>query len=216
MTSAGTDSPAPVSGKIAPTSLVTPHLPPAPKLPALDSQALPRLTPSKSFASLPTPSQVPAATDLTQDAVPQTPSLPDGSDPLQPPSLRDALPSAPVLHEGVTHPSHIPGNHLTLESSLSTVLFTRGSGNIDGDIIMTLDKVATILQDNPDVRISLIAYADNTGSTPRDARRLSLTRALAVRDYLASKNVSESRVDVHAEGANTHKGNMDRVDIQVN
>jgi outer membrane protein OmpA-like peptidoglycan-associated protein len=155
---------------------------------------------------------------ITGDAAPDVvPGLPDGSVPVQPPTFKEPLPPAPVLQESPVVPSsRLPGNHLTLDPTISTVLFTRGSENIDDSVIMTLDKIAGVLQTNPDVRISLLAYADNTGSTPRDARRLSLKRALAVRGYLTSKGISESRVDIHAEGANAAAGYADRVDVKVN
>jgi outer membrane protein OmpA-like peptidoglycan-associated protein len=176
------------------------------------------LAPSKSFASAPVPSRIPDAANAAGDVAPtDVPGLPEGSEPLQPPAFRDAMPSAPVLQEPAASPDvRIPGNHLALDPTVSTVLFTHGSGNIDESVLPTLDKLVVVLNGNPDVRISLISYADNVGSTTREARRLSLARALAVRDYLSSKGVSESRVDVHAEGANTFMGYMDRVDVKVN
>ena len=205
-------APAPSSG------LVTPRLASSGDVPALDKRVLPSLIPSKSFASKPTPSAVPARADVTSDSAPSVvPGLSQGSAALQPPSLQGAYSSAPALQEDApSRPSQVPGNHLVLDPTISTVLFAHGSGNIADNVLTTLDKLAVVLQSNQDARVSLIAYADNTGSTPRDARRLSLTRALAVRGYLASKGVSESRVDVHAEGANTSMGYIDRVDVKVN
>jgi outer membrane protein OmpA-like peptidoglycan-associated protein len=186
-------------------------------LPALDKQTIPRLTPSQGLKTplVASPVPAPVATDLTQ--VPgMAPDVAETA-PVQPPAIRDALASAPALQESAAErASHIPGNHLTLDPTISTVLFTRGSGNIDEKVVTTLDRLSGVLDSNPDVRVTLTAYADNTGSTPRDARRLSLTRALAVRDYLASKGIQDSRVDVRAEGANTTAGYLDRVDVKVN
>ena len=91
-----------------------------------------------------------------------------------------------------------------------------GAGTIDDASLPVLDKLAFVLLAHTEARVSLYAYASNVGSTPRDARRLSLTRALAVRGYLASKGISESRIDVHPEGANTSKENMDRIDVKLN
>jgi outer membrane protein OmpA-like peptidoglycan-associated protein len=206
-------SPAPAS-----SGLVTPRLASSGSVPPLDKKVLPSLTSSKPFASAPTPTQTPSAAAVAGDMAPASvPGLSEGSEPLQPPAFRDTLPSAAVLQESATsRAAQIPGNHLTLDPTISTVLFTHGSSNIDEGVLTTLDKLAAVLQNNQDVRISLIAYADSAGSTPRDARRLSLGRALAVRDYLASKNISESRIDVHAEGANASMGYIDRVDVKVN
>jgi outer membrane protein OmpA-like peptidoglycan-associated protein len=65
-------------------------------------------------------------------------------------------------------------------------LFSRGQGTIDPQVVTTLDKLAAVLTANADVRITLIAYADSDNAAPpREARHLSLNRALAIRDYLA-------------------------------
>jgi outer membrane protein OmpA-like peptidoglycan-associated protein len=178
----------------------------------------PRLTPSQAMSNPPSASIVPAPASVGATDVPGTaPDLGAESQPVQPPAIRDQLASAAALRETeAERASHIPGNHLALDPTISTVLFTRGSGNIDEQVVSTLDKLAGVLQANPDVRVTLTAYADNSDSTPRDARRLSLTRALAVRDYLASKGVADSRVDVRAEGSNTTSGYIDRVDVKVN
>ena len=201
-----------------PSGLVTPHLPSSGAIPSLDKKTLPSLTSSKAFAPAPTPSSVPGMADVMGDQAPENiPTLPQGSEPVQTPSIRDSLPSAPVLQENAAEAvARIPGNHLVLDPTISTILFDRGSGNIAPNVLSTLDRLTAVLINNPDVRISLTAYADNNDTTPRDACRLSLTRALAVRDYLSSKGISESRIDVHAEGANTTTGYIDRVDVKVN
>jgi outer membrane protein OmpA-like peptidoglycan-associated protein len=154
--------------------------------------------------------------DVSGNDVPDSaPSLSPDSQPVTP--SKHNLPSAPALQEQPTDTAPtIPGNHLTLDPTISTILFDRGSGNIAANVVTTLDRLSAVLTANPDVRISLTAFADNADSTPRDARRLSLTRALAVKEYLASKGVAESRMDVHAEGANTTSGYTDRVDVKVN
>jgi len=201
----------------APAGLVTPQLPSSSKIPSLDKHVLPSLTSSKAFIPAPTPSPLPPVANVMGNEAPDVaPDLPPGSLPLQPPSIGSSLPSAPVLQESSRSVTSIPGNHLTLDPTISTILFAHGSGNIGDDVLSTLDKLSTVLQNNPDVRISLIAYADNSGSTPRDARRLSLSRALAVKDYLSAHGISESRVDIHAEGANSVSGYIDRVDVKVN
>jgi outer membrane protein OmpA-like peptidoglycan-associated protein len=189
--------------------LITPRLPgsPSSSLPALDRKVIPNLTPSR----------VPAAVSLDNAHAPAAAPDINGEQPVPPPAIGGQLVSSADMQEAAAdRASHIPGNHLALDPTISTILFTRGSGNIDEPVIPALERLSGVLQTNPDVRITLTAYADNSDSTPRDARRLSLARALAIRDYLASKGVSDSRVDVRAEGANTTTGYIDRVDIKVN
>jgi outer membrane protein OmpA-like peptidoglycan-associated protein len=152
---------------------------------------------------------------------PATPDLPDGAAPLQPPPIRDTLPPSPALkppaidNEG----NLIPGNHFILPSDVSTILFNQGSENIDPDSTPVLDKLSAILQANTGVRITLTAYAQNSnGISPREARRLSLSRALAIRDYLTTKGISSGRIDVRALGANAPADTTlsDKVDIKAN
>lgn len=105
---------------------------------------------------------------------------------------------------------------LSLDPTLSTILFPNGSKNIEGRMLLSLDKLAAVLKENPDVRISLTAYADNAaGQVTRVTRRLSLDRALVVRGYLEAKGIAESRVDIRAEGKSAPTGYPDRVDVKI-
>jgi outer membrane protein OmpA-like peptidoglycan-associated protein len=135
-----------------------------------------------------------------------------------PPPIRDTIRPSPALRPpGVdANGTVVPGNHFVLDEDVSTVPFSRGSENIDSSGTQTLDKLTSILRTNSGLRVTLTAYADGSGSTPREARRLSLTRALAIRDYLTSKGVASSRVDVRALGTNVQGGDSDRVDIKAN
>jgi len=97
------------------------------------------------------------------------------------------------------------------------IAFAHGAENIDHDVTPTLDKLVSTLQAHGNVRITLTDYAGLDATTaPRDARRLSLARALALRDYLTAKGISSGRIDVRALGANVVSGNPDRVDVRAN
>lgn len=104
---------------------------------------------------------------------------------------------------------------LSLDPALSSIAFAKGTDAIGKDALTKLSKLAVTLKDNPDVRISLISHADSAGSSPREAHRLSLNRALNVRGYLSSHGVNESRMDVSAKGSDGAEGNKDSVDIEV-
>jgi len=54
-----------------------------------------------------------------------------------------------------------------------------------------------------------------SGSVVPDARRLSLKRALAIRQVLIDAGVSSTRINVHAEGGVDDSGPADRVDVFV-
>ena len=94
--------------------------------------------------------------------------------------------------------------------------FEAGSDNIGTDELAKLDNLVNVLRAHGTVHITLTAYADSANSSPRDARRLSLSRALAVRDYLTNKGISSARVDVRALGSNVPSGEPDRIDIKAN
>jgi outer membrane protein OmpA-like peptidoglycan-associated protein len=62
-------------------------------------------------------------------------------------------------------------------------------------------------------RIQLEAYGGAPGDKSSDARRLSLRRALAVRQLLIDDGVPSNRIDVRAMGGVDDKGAADRVDV---
>ncbi|UEM19429.1 OmpA family protein [Skermanella mucosa] len=76
-----------------------------------------------------------------------------------------------------------------------------------------LDGVAARLRRDEVVRLQVTAYASGTPETERDARRLSLDRALAVRSYLIGQGVRSTRIDVRALGTQAPDGPADRVDL---
>lgn len=110
----------------------------------------------------------------------------------------------------------VPGNHFVLGDDVSLVAFSGSDGNLNGEAVKVLDKLALVLASNKGVRVTLTAYAGNKDISPRDARRLSLSRGLAVRDYLASKGIAAGRIDVRALGSNVPSGDPDRVDVRAN
>ena len=52
----------------------------------------------------------------------------------------------------------------------------------------------------PNARVELQAFGGNKGDKGSDARRLSLKRALAIRQVLIDDGVSPDRIDVRAMG----------------
>jgi hypothetical protein len=62
---------------------------------------------------------------------------------------------------------------------------------------------------------NVVAYATGTPEDPSTARRLSLSRALAVRSVLMANGISSSRIYVRALGAAGGDEPPDRVDLAV-
>ncbi|HEY4076417.1 MAG TPA: OmpA family protein [Rhizomicrobium sp.] len=67
----------------------------------------------------------------------------------------------------------------------------------------------------PTARVELQAFGGTPGDKGSDARRLSLKRALAIRQILIDDGVSPDRIDVRAMGGSDDSGPADRVDVFV-
>ena len=76
-----------------------------------------------------------------------------------------------------------------------------------------LDKVAIKLLNEPDQRLQLVAYATTASENASAARRLSLLRALEIRNLLIQKGVSATTMSVRALGDRVKSYPADRVDI---
>ena len=98
--------------------------------------------------------------------------------------IKDTLPGAEVERVG-------EGIKITLKENM--VNFGFDSSNLAETAKSNLDKLATVLANNPDTNISIYGYTDSKGA---DAYNLSLSdrRASAVRSYLSSKGVAASRM----------------------
>ncbi len=75
-----------------------------------------------------------------------------------------------------------------------------------------LEMVALELMRHDD-RIEIQAFAGEVGDVSSAARRLSLKRALNVREFLVERGVLQSRIDVRALGGTRDSGPAERVDI---
>jgi outer membrane protein OmpA-like peptidoglycan-associated protein len=76
---------------------------------------------------------------------------------------------------------------------LRGVMFETGKSALKPESFTVLDIVAQSLNANPDIRIEIAGYTDNTGSDATNLR-LSQARADAVRAYLGSKGVAPGRM----------------------
>ena len=64
-------------------------------------------------------------------------------------------------------------------------------------------------------RVQLMAYAGQRGEKSSDTRRMSLKRALVIRQLLIDDGVPSERIDVFALGGADDDGALDRVDVFV-
>ena len=81
----------------------------------------------------------------------------------------------------------------------SDISFDSNRANIKPELRAVLDPFASSLQGDPNVRVSIIGHTDSTGSDAVN-NPLSLERAHSVRDYLAARGVSASRIETSGRG----------------
>ena len=95
------------------------------------------------------------------------------------------------------------------------VVFGTGSAILGKKEGVTIDAIAASLKQRNSLRVQLLAYADGAAGTLSQTRRLSLSRALAVRSQLINQGIRSTRIDVRALGNKYKDGPADRVDMIV-
>lgn len=88
------------------------------------------------------------------------------------------------------------------------ILFSPNSIELQEQVKPALGQLAGQLKTDTDMQIQLLSYASG-----ENARRLSLTRALAVRANLIAQGIDSSRMIVKARGDKSDGGQADRLDI---
>jgi outer membrane protein OmpA-like peptidoglycan-associated protein len=100
----------------------------------------------------------------------------------------------------------------------SVILFAKDAPDPAKSALGALKFLATDLNaamSTPNARVELQAFGGSKGDKGSDARRLSLKRALAIRQVLIEDGVSADRIDVRAMGGVEDTGPTDRVDVYV-
>ena len=100
----------------------------------------------------------------------------------------------------------------------SVILFAPGASDPAQSALSAIKYLADDLNKamaGPNSRIQLQAYGGTRGDKGSDARRLSLKRALAIRQVLIDEGVAAERIDVHAAGGADDNGPADRVDVYI-
>ncbi|AUS04990.1 OmpA family protein [Pseudotamlana carrageenivorans] len=102
---------------------------------------------------------------------------------------------------------------------VENIYFDFDKWNIKEESYVTLNKVVKILNDNPDMKLSINAHTDNKGS---DAYNLNLSkkRAQSTVAYLISKNIDKNRLESHGFGESQPiidcKDHCSKEDLQAN
>ncbi len=129
------------------------------------------------------------------------------------PEAAQPEPEPPTVTAAVEQSAEAPQSAVPAIPGTIAVLFPPGGAELPSDAQPQLDSVVAALGADSGVRLQLKAYADGSDVASSAARRLSLSRALAVRGYLIDAGVSSTRIDVRALGSKFESGPADRVDV---
>lgn len=138
-----------------------------------------------------------------------------GGAPAESPPARTASANPPPAN--VTKPPPAEGQTPGL-SKRSVILFAPQAADPAESALGAIKFLAGDLNhamNTASARVQLQAYGGNRGDKGSDARRLSLKRALAIRQALIDDGVSADRIDVRAMGGVDDGGPADRVDVFI-
>jgi outer membrane protein OmpA-like peptidoglycan-associated protein len=173
--------------------------------------APPPSPPERSAPRAPMTASAPPPPALDTPAPPRAPARPAA-----PAASAAAAPaSPPPAAAPMASPASPTPQMAAAPGTLSRVLFQPGSADLNDDGRRELTQLAARLGREGESRVQLLAYADGAPETESQARRLSLSRALAVRSYLIEQGIRSTRVNVQALGIKSTGGPPDRVDAMA-
>lgn len=198
------------------------QLHPARKRPARAARpAMPRVATAPKPAPAPAPAPLPAPDTRTfaggmfnspaLTLTPQTPVAP----PAQKPVVQATAPKPAAPGPAPAKPAAPGSANLTKRS---VILFAKEATDPAEGALGALKFLAGDLNaamTTAAARVELQAFGGARGDKGSDARRLSLKRALAIRQVLIDDGVSPDRIDVRAMGGSDDSGPTDRVDVYV-
>lgn len=222
--------PPPVAAPLQPEALAVPAapdlaapLPPRPKAgPAPDGNSLAAVPPPPEFPTAPVPSP-PFLWDQTAALPPDPGPAPASAAPGIPaPPAAASLPRPPGLPEERAGPAPPPdpgpgaGTAAVEGREFSIVFGTREEVPLSPGDRTLLSGIAARMARDQNARLELRSYASGTEETRLEARRLSLLRAIDVREFLVGQGIRGTRIDVRALGASGEAPTgraADRVDL---
>ncbi len=188
-------APLPDAAKKAVDTAVTPVA--ETQLPMLDAKTPP--------SKLPTP-------DLP------TPALPSLSPEPTLPPIKEAVKKPEPQKTESPKPEQVepaPAKSTSDNVSLS-IAYGANETDVPASVQGKLKELAQKLISDKKLTVSVISYAAGTEDQASIARRVSLSRALAVRAFIIDLGVDNLRINVQAQGNKNPSGNPERTDIVIN
>jgi outer membrane protein OmpA-like peptidoglycan-associated protein len=150
-------------------------------------------------------------------APPPPPAPPPAAPAIKPPPAQKAVsqPVTPAPKQTASLPPQTGPSGSLAAGQQFRLTFGAGNAAVENAAGTQLDNIAKSLKGNEALRLQLLAYSGGATQTPSQARRLSLSRALAVRSRLIKQGIRSTRIDVRALGNKSEGGPPDRVDVIV-
>lgn len=159
--------------------------------------------PSEAVAPPPPPQAAPVAAPVEHDETQTAPA---------PQPNEVVLPIPPKDPEVAALP---PATGPLSDGDSMRIVFDTDSSKLPQQARDELLVMAGKMRTQDALRLQLLAYAGNADTSASAARRLSLSRALAVRSFLIENGVRSTRIDVRALGNKSTEVVTERVDITV-
>lgn len=173
------------------------------------------------------PASVPPAETQPQPApqpqagpVTAAPTPPAATIPANPPAAVALSPVAPPQPSAEPPPAPPPISNAANSEAVASgkglrVTFGAGQADLSPASAAAIRDLVKGLPNGDGTSFNVVAYAAGTPDDPSTARRLSLSRALAVRSALMADGISSAHIYVRALGASTGDETPDRVDVAV-
>ncbi len=115
-----------------------------------------------------------------------------------------------------TIPAKLPAKKTTPKPELISLEFTGASADLGADQKNVIESsIIAKLKEDDSRRLQILSFASPAKEGQSSARRISLSRGLAIRSFLLEKGIQPGRIDIRALGENTKEKPIDRVDLMV-
>lgn len=189
---------------------VAPARPAAPVVPKMTAQ------PVAPVAADPLPEVIPVAP--AEQAAPAAPVASAPAPAAEPETAAQPRPSLEIVGAplaDVNAPSEPAETAMPVVPVIDdlTLNFPGNSSDLTSESQKKLDAVIHQMTGMIEGRLQVRGYATGEDGSQSSARRIALSRALAVRSYMMDKGIKPTRVDVKAAGSDTDRQPLDRVDL---
>lgn len=186
------------------------------------SAAKPHPRPPAAEQATATPAPPPSTPPSAAPGQPATatPAPPAATIPANPPAVVALAPIAPPQPSATPPPAPPPISASATSAAAPTgkglrVTFGAGQSDLSPASAAAIQGLVKGVPNGDGSSFNVVAYAAGTPDDPSTARRLSLSRALAVRSALMADGVSSAHIYVRALGAPSGDDTPDRVDVAV-